>query len=120
MVTVHCAAVTRDGMPCRAYPRPGRRFCPFHDPACAGSLLAGRRKGGAAPHREVRPRFDAARAKDTLCRLIMTELASLHNLETERLQALASLAPTLLKLTDRLPSPPRRSTLPPGPPAAGK
>src|SRR5205809_7165181 len=100
MATVHCAAVTRDGMPCRAYPRPGRRFCPFHDPACAASLLAGRRKGGAAPHRPGRARFDAARARAELCRLIWAELLSRDRLETDRLQALANLAPSVLKLTD--------------------
>src|SRR6266545_1288339 len=35
-----------DGTRCRAYPRPGRNFCTFHDPEMVGERAAGRRQGG--------------------------------------------------------------------------
>ncbi len=49
-----CAATSRSGKPCRAYPRLGAEFCIFHDPGYAPNLRESAVRGGqASPARAV-------------------------------------------------------------------
>jgi hypothetical protein len=75
MAAPHCSALTRQGTPCHARPRPGSRFCYFHDLARSAAFAAGRRKGGAAPNRRLSQRRAAAADTDLLLHLFMAALA---------------------------------------------
>jgi hypothetical protein len=41
-----CTGTKKDGSPCPNRPRPGKRYCMFHDPALADARAEGRKKGG--------------------------------------------------------------------------
>ncbi len=41
-----CRRVKPDGSRCQARPRPGRRYCVFHDPELAEQRAEGRKRGG--------------------------------------------------------------------------
>jgi hypothetical protein len=51
--TEHCEQTKADGSPCRASPRPGKRFCSFHDPELAGARARGRKAGGVRRSRRA-------------------------------------------------------------------
>src|SRR5688572_28459812 len=101
MAATLCSALTRAGHPCRALARPGSACCPFHDPATADLLAAGRRKRGSKPNRRPSRRRLAARGADLLCRLNLTAMDRPETLDTTRLQALAELAPVFLAALER-------------------
>lgn len=42
-----CEATTKNNQPCSARPRPGRRFCPWHDPEIAAQRSQWSARGGA-------------------------------------------------------------------------
>jgi hypothetical protein len=95
-----CAATTRGGSPCRAHPRPGSDYCPFHDPTRAAVVAAGRRKGGSQSKRRVHPPHPALVAS-LLARLIATAVDTPERLDTARLEVLSDLAPVLLEAVER-------------------
>lgn len=95
-----CAYTKPDGTPCAARPLPGRPFCLFHDPGHAESQTEARRKGGAAPRRRIRrfPRLlDYQHVAELLSELFITSLNDPAAIDCKRLQALTTLARTLLK-----------------------
>jgi hypothetical protein len=115
MATSSCSALTRSGTPCRAHPRPGSRYCAFHDRACSLAVAAGRTKGGSVPNRRPSRRRAAAISADLLSRLLLAALAQQEQMDITRLHAIADLAPTLLQALDR--SAPPLPSRPPSPAA---
>lgn len=95
-----CAHTRPDGTPCAARPLPGRPFCLFHDPDHAAAQTEARRKGGAAPRRRLRrfPRLlDYQHVAELLSELFIASLNDPAAIDCKRLQALTTLARTLLK-----------------------
>jgi hypothetical protein len=72
VIVDRCSSTTKDGTPCGAAPRPGRSFCPWHDPQLVTARQTWRARGGqgkSSRRRATRNLADAA--------LTMPEVAGL-------------------------------------------
>ena len=97
-----CKGRTRAGKPCNATPRPGREWCPWHDPDLADKQAAWRASGGSA--RSTSSRAGAALPRD-LADVRDKLLSALSKLETGELeprtaQAMASVARALVAVQE--------------------
>jgi hypothetical protein len=71
-----CGHAKPDGSCCRARPRPGKRYCTFHDPELAERRAEGRRRGGL--HRNPRAAVLPSDAPDLPLRTVADILAAVE------------------------------------------
>lgn len=101
MVSTGCAATTKAGQPCRAFPVGGSLYCFAHDPGLAGARQEARARGGRARHgRRLHPDGDQPVALGTLadvCAVLGQEINRVLNLEMSiaRARCIGYLASTL-------------------------
>ena len=89
-----CGGTNRDGSPCSARARPGRPFCPWHDPELAEQRAEWRTKGGAGRSAHNRARKALPRDLQGLQATLYTAVEDLQKgeLDPRQATALATLA----------------------------
>ncbi len=96
-----CSATTKDGKPCGAAPRPGRSFCPWHDPDLSTRRQAWSARGGQGKSSRKRATRDLAGAALTMPEVSGLLSIALRNVATGKMEpgpanALANLARALV------------------------